>query len=193
MDGSLCVASEIRQEVLEQEESGGHETNDPSPATNKLQNSSFAATGYGLSKNWAVLNQERVFRFVRFCTVGSTVALIDFAMLFVFSRLLPPLIAVTIAYFIGVTCHFLLNKFWVFRCQRSDYLRQVLQYAIVVGSSWLITLGVVHLCLSNFTSNILIAKLCAIPCATLSGFLLMQLFVFRRSHRHDGAEVEVRG
>jgi putative flippase GtrA len=130
-----------------------------------------------------VITSERIFKFVRFCTVGSTVALIDFSMLFIFSRFLPPLVAVTIAYFIGVTCHFLLNKFWVFRCRRSDYLRQVLQYSTVVGSSWLITLGVVHLCLSTFTSNVLIAKLCAIPCATLSGFLLMQMIVFKRSHR----------
>jgi len=73
----------------------------------------------------------------------------------------------------------------VFRCQRSDYLRQVLQYSIVVGSSWLITLGVVHVCLSTFTSNVLIAKLCAIPCATFSGFLLMQMIVFRRSHHQS--------
>jgi putative flippase GtrA len=140
-----------------------------------------------------VLNQERIFRFVRFCAVGSTVALVDFSMVFLFSRFLPPLIAVTIAYFIGVTCHFLLNKFWVFRCQRSDYVRQLLQYSVVVGSSWLITLGVVHLCLSTFTSSVLIAKLCAIPCATLSGFLLMQLFVFGMHHRPGRAEVEIRG
>jgi putative flippase GtrA len=132
-----------------------------------------------------VLNQERLLRFIRFCTVGGSVALIDFSMLFAFSHFLPPLIAVTIAYFIGVTCHFLLNKFWVFRCQRSDYVRQLLQYSTVVGSSWLITLGVVHFCLSTFTSNILIAKLCAIPCATLSGFLLMQMIVFRRLHHQS--------
>jgi putative flippase GtrA len=118
------------------------------------------------------------------------VALIDFSMVFVFSRFFPPLVAVTIAYFIGVTCHFLLNKFWVFRCQRSDYVRQVLQYSVVVGSSWLITLGVVHVCLSTFTSNILIAKLCAIPCATLTGFLLMQMFVFKRTHHPAAEELE---
>jgi putative flippase GtrA len=123
--------------------------------------------------------------------VGSTVALIDFSMVFLFSRFLSPLVAVTIAYFIGVTCHFLLNKFWVFRCQRSDYVRQLLQYFLVVGSSWLITLGVVHFSLSTFTANILIAKLCAIPCATLSGFLLMQLFVFRRLHRHNAENAAI--
>jgi putative flippase GtrA len=140
-----------------------------------------------------VITSERIFKLVRFCTVGGTVALIDFSMVFIFSRFLRPLVAVTIAYFIGVTCHFLLNKFWVFRCQRSDYIRQLLQYAVVVGTSWLITLGVVHVCLSTFTSNVLIAKLCAIPCATLSGFLLMQMLVFRRSRHSDAKELEARG
>jgi putative flippase GtrA len=129
-----------------------------------------------------VLTRQRVFKFIRFCTVGVTVAAVDFSMVFVLSRFLPALVAVTLAYFIGVACHFLLNKFWVFRCQRSDYLRQLLQYAVVVASSWIITLAVVQICLSTFTSNVLIAKLFAIPCATLSGFLLMQMFVFRRSH-----------
>jgi putative flippase GtrA len=145
------------------------------------------------SRNSPVISSEKIFRFIRFCTVGTTVALVDFSMVFVLSRFLPPLIAVTLAYFMGVTCHFLLNKFWVFRCQRSDYLRQLLQYAVVVGSSWLITIGVVQLCLTTFTSNILIAKLCAIPCATLTGFLLMQMFVFKMSHRSPATRLEVEG
>jgi putative flippase GtrA len=136
-----------------------------------------------------VLTRQRAFKFIRFCTVGATVAIVDFSMVFVLSRFLPPLVAVTLAYFIGVACHFLLNKFWVFRCQRSDYLRQLLQYAVVVASSWIITLAVVQICLSTFTSNVLIAKLFAIPCATLSGFLLMQMFVFKRSH-HSTRELE---
>jgi putative flippase GtrA len=94
---------------------------------------------------------------------------------------------VTVAYFIGVTCHFLLNKFWVFRCRRNDYLKQLLQYGAVILNSWIITLIVVHVCLSTFTSNVLVAKLVAIPCATVCNFLLMQFVVFR-THRPDPEE-----
>jgi putative flippase GtrA len=126
-----------------------------------------------------LLNREKVFRFVRFATVGVTVAAIDFGSVAIFSRFLAPLIAVTVAYFIGVACHFLLNKFWVFRCRRSDYLKQLLQYGAVILNSWIITIIVVHVCLSTFTSNVLVAKLVAIPCATMCNFLLMQLVVFR--------------
>lgn len=129
-----------------------------------------------------LLNRERAFRFVRFATVGASVAVIDFTSVAILSRLLPPLVAVSIAYFIGVTCHFLLNKFWVFRCRRKDYGKQLIQYAGVILNNWVITIVVVQVCLSTFTSNVLIAKLCAIPCATLCNFLLMQLVVFR-SHQ----------
>ena len=126
-----------------------------------------------------LLNRERVFRFVRFATVGASVAVIDFSCVAVFSRFLAPLVAVSIAYFIGVTCHFLLNKFWVFRCRRKDYGKQLIQYAGVILNNWVITIVVVQICLSTFTSNVLIAKLCAIPCATMCNFLLMQMVVFR--------------
>jgi putative flippase GtrA len=129
--------------------------------------------------NITVLNRERVFRFVRFATVGTSVAMIDFGSVAVLSRLLAPLVAVSIAYFIGVTCHFLLNKFWVFRCRRRDYAKQLLQYGAVTLNAWIITVVAVQVCLSTFTSNVLIAKLCAIPCATICNFLLMQMVVFR--------------
>jgi putative flippase GtrA len=134
-----------------------------------------------------LLNRERVFRFARFATVGASVAAIDFGSVAIFSRFLAPLIAVTVAYFIGVTCHFLLNKFWVFRCRRSDYLKQLLQYGAVILNSWIITIIVVQVCLSTFTSNVLVAKLFAIPAATMCNFLLMQFVVFR-AHRSEPEE-----
>jgi putative flippase GtrA len=126
-----------------------------------------------------LLNQERVLRFMRFVTVGASVAVIDCTGVALFSRFFPPLVAVTIAYFIAVCCHYLANKFWVFRCRRSDYLKQLFSYGIVIVNNWLITVIVVSVCLSTFTSNVVIAKICAIPCATMCNFLLMQLVVFR--------------
>jgi putative flippase GtrA len=119
---------------------------------------------------------------MRFATVGAAVAVIDFSGVAIFSRFLPPLVAVTIGYFIAVICHFLLNKYWVFRCRRKDHTKQLFLYGSVILNSWLITIVVVHLCLSTFTSNVLIAKLFAIPCATMCNFLLMQFVVFR-AHR----------
>jgi putative flippase GtrA len=129
-----------------------------------------------------VITQERFFRFLRFCTVGVTVAAIDFSLVWLLSGRLPPLVAVSIAYFTAVCCHFLLNKMWVFQCRRNDYIRQLIQYFAVVIASWSTTILIVHLCLSSFTTNVLIAKLYALPPATLVAFVLMQFFVFRKSH-----------
>jgi putative flippase GtrA len=128
-----------------------------------------------------VISQEKVFRVFRFLTVGGTVAVIDFSLVWLLHLFMSPLVAVSIAYVTGVTCHFLLNKFWVFRCQRSDYGKQLAQYGANVFCCWLITIGMVHLCLTTFTTNILVAKLCAIPPATLLGFVSLQLMVFRHT------------
>ena len=138
-----------------------------------------------------ILNRDRTFRFLRFATVGGSVAVIDFSAVAFFTRFWPPLISVTIAYFIAACCHFLLNKFWVFRCRRSDYAKQLVQYCCVILINWLITIAVVHFCLSSFTSNVLIAKLCAIPCATMCNFLLMQLVVFRTHRAEEQNEPDV--
>jgi putative flippase GtrA len=120
---------------------------------------------------------------IRFLTVGGTVAVIDFSLVWLLHFFLRPLVAVSIAYLTGVTCHFLLNKFWVFRCRRSDYGKQLVQYGFNVFCCWLVTIAIVRLCLNTFTNNILVAKLCAIPPATLLGFLGLQLMVFR--HKAD--------
>jgi putative flippase GtrA len=126
-----------------------------------------------------LLYWQRWARFFRFLGVGATVAAIDFSLVWLLRGFLPPLFAVSVAYFAGVACHFLLNKFWVFRCKRSDYARQLGQYGITVIVSWLITVAVVQLCLATFTRQLLIAKLCAIPAASITAFACMQLLVFR--------------
>src|ERR1700693_2191305 len=110
------------------------------------------------------------------------VAAIDFGLVWFLNGRLPPLVAVSIAYFTAVCCHFLLNKMWVFQCRRDDYIKQLIQYFAVVIASWSTTIVIVHFCLSNFTTNVLIAKLYALPPATLVAFILMQFFVFRKSH-----------
>jgi putative flippase GtrA len=125
-----------------------------------------------------VINQHRISRFLRFCAVGISVAAVDFGLVWILSPRLRPLIAVSIAYLTAVCCHFLLNKMWVFRCSRTDYAKQLAQYALAVTGCWLTTVGVVQLSLSTITSNILLAKLIAVPPATIVGFVLLQLFVF---------------
>jgi putative flippase GtrA len=128
-----------------------------------------------------VISQDRALRVIRFLTVGGTVAAVDFSLVWLLHFFLQPLVAVSIAYLMAVACHFLLNKFWVFRCRRSDHGKQLAQYGVNVFCCWLVMVVVVRLCLATFTTNILVAKLFAIPPATLFNFLYLQLVVFRHA------------
>lgn len=125
-----------------------------------------------------MLKQQRLVHLVRYCTVGITAAVIDFSLVWILSRWLSPLFAVSVAYITAVSCHFLLSKIWVYRCNRRDHFRQIGQYALCIIGCWLSTLGVVKLCLSTITTNILVAKLIAVPPATLVGFVVLRFFVF---------------
>jgi putative flippase GtrA len=117
--------------------------------------------------------------FIRFCVVGTLVAGVDFGALWIFQRFLPQLIAVSLAYFVAVATHYALNKWWVFRAQPNVRAMEVARYVLTVLVCWLCTVGVVWLALRFATNNVFVAKLLAIPPATLLCFVLMRRFVFR--------------
>ena len=127
-----------------------------------------------------MISRKRIFRFLRFCAAGATVAIVDFGLAWTLSHVLTPIFAVSLGYFAAVTCHFLLNKLWVFNCQRRDYHRQLTWYGLTVIASWLITVTVDIAVLPLVSSNIIFAKLIALPPASIVAFVLMQVFVFRR-------------
>ena len=133
-----------------------------------------------------MLNQDRVTRFARFCTVGGFITCLDLLLVALLSQWLPPFAAVSLSYLIVISCHFSLNKFWVFRCSREDYLRQIIQYLLSAFLTWLTTICVVKLTLGWITSSVVVAKILALPPATLVGFLVMRLFVFHAPSNIQG-------
>ena len=117
--------------------------------------------------------------FFRFGVVGVLVFGIDFAALWLFKHFVPRLVAVSLAYFLAVATHFSLNKWWVFRAQASVRGMELARYVLTVVVCWLCTISVVWLALQFVTNNVFVAKLIAIPLASLLSFLLMRGFVFR--------------
>ena len=117
--------------------------------------------------------------FGKFCLVGGLVFGVDFAALWLFQKFLPRLAAVSLAYFLAVAVHFALNKWWVFRAEANVRAPEVVRYVFTVLVCWVCTVSVVWLALRLATSNIFVAKLIAIPPATLLSFVLMRKFVFR--------------
>jgi putative flippase GtrA len=116
---------------------------------------------------------------VKFCVVGALVAALDFGALWLFKQFMPRLLAVSLAYFIGVSTHFCLNKWWVFGARANLHAAELARYILTVLACWLCTMAIVSLALRFITENIFIAKATAIPPTTILGFLLMRFFVFR--------------
>jgi putative flippase GtrA len=128
-----------------------------------------------------MFDQQRIVQFARFCAVGGGVAAVDLAIVWVTSFFLPALLAVSVGYVTGVTCHFLLNKFWVFKCTSRRYARQLALYLLQVALCWLMTLCIVSMVLSFAHCTVVLARLVAIPPTTLFTFVFMRFIVFRGS------------
>lgn len=117
---------------------------------------------------------------LRFCLTGGFVSGVDLAMLWLWSRFTPPLVAASAAYVIAVTVHFCLNKWWVFE-QRADPVgAQLLKYLVAVALCWLCMAAIFSLALQFVTPGIFTAKLIALPPTTALAFVLMRFVVFRQ-------------
>ena len=128
-----------------------------------------------------MFNQERILQFIRYCAVGGSVAVIDLAIVWITSHMLPALMAVSLGYTTGVICHFLLNKFWVFRCASKHYRRQAALYLLQVALCWLMTMLIVSLVLSSTAASVVVARLISIPPMTLFTFCFLRFVVFAKA------------
>ena len=133
-----------------------------------------------------MFNQERISPLIRFCAVGGSVAVIDLTVVWITSHLLPSLVAVTLGYVTGVTCHFLLNKFWVFKCNSQQYGRQLGLYLVHLVLYWLMTMLLVSLVLSLTEANVIIARVISIPPMSLFTFCFLRFVIFNQAKSELG-------
>jgi putative flippase GtrA len=124
---------------------------------------------------------KRLLQFIRFCVVGGIVAAIDLTTVWITSHFLPALVAVSLGYSTGATCHFLLNKFWVFRCDSRQYRRQLVLYLLHLTIYWLMTMLIVSLVLSTTAASVVVARVISIPPMMLFTFCSLRFVVFRKA------------
>ena len=127
-----------------------------------------------------MFSRERVLQLIRFFGVGGSVAVIDLSVVWTTSHFVPALVAVSLGYIIGVSCHFLLNKFWVFRCNSRQYRRQVALYLLHMALYWLITMLIVSLVLSLTPASVVVARMVSIPPMTLFTFCFLRFVIFKK-------------
>lgn len=126
---------------------------------------------------------ERFAQLLRFGCAGVIVLGIDFSLLFLFGKFLPPLATVSIAYSLAVCAHFCLNKWWVFRASTGQPAKEVVTYGLTAFLCWCSTVLCVKAALAWLTNHLLLAKLAAIPPTMALGFSLMRFLVFQRSRQ----------
>jgi putative flippase GtrA len=120
-------------------------------------------------------------RLGRFLAVGGAAAGVDFAALSALHLVLAPTAAFSIAYATGVVTHFLLNKYWTFRCPRTDLLRQIAEYLLVVAINYSLQLVVFRAVLTTWPgAGVFVAKAAALPPGMVLGFFLFKKHVFKR-------------
>jgi putative flippase GtrA len=84
------------------------------------------------------------FQLARYLTIGGIVFCIDVGSFAGFLRVgIPLLVTTTISYLLGITSHFLLNKYVNFRAHDRPAHSQAVTYGIVAFVCWLTTLGIV--------------------------------------------------
>lgn len=128
--------------------------------------------------------RESYLRLGRFLMVGGMAAAVDITALGLLRFVLTPTAAFSAAFAAGVVTHFLLNKYWTFRCSRTDLMRQVAEYLVVVAMNYVIQLLVFRAVLLAWPgAGVLVAKAAAMPPGTVLGFFLFKKHVFKR-HPH---------
>jgi len=116
---------------------------------------------------------------IRFGVVGTVIYGFNFALLWLFKRIVPELVAVAIAYILAVAAHFTLNKLWVFGSRTTVRGGEVTRYVLMVVICALCTSAMVWVAFRFITKNVFVANALALVPATLLSFLLMRRFVFR--------------
>ena len=131
-------------------------------------------------------------QFVVFLGVGSTAALLNWLSRILISAWLSYSLAVIIAYALGMTCAFILNRIYVFPKSNRPVNKQMRDFAltnfafmpVVWASSLLLVELIPHIILTPYTEEIAHAIAIAIP--MFATFLIYKFIAFRVDHPEAG-------
>jgi putative flippase GtrA len=124
--------------------------------------------------------QDLIHKLARFAVVGALVAGVHSLLIWYFHNVVQwgPRTSYWAGYFPAVATHFCLTKWWTFRCQRRDLLRQLGHYAMAAAVAAAMQFAVYHVALVLITANANLAYLIAAAVGMGLSFLLMQWKVF---------------
>jgi putative flippase GtrA len=126
--------------------------------------------------------------FLVFSFVGAATAGIYFSSLAIMLEIfeIDYRIAVTISYFLGVTFHFLANKFVTFKNNElSGAITQIFRYATVAALNYVVTMLIVLLTVEKLHQPPYVGVLIAVGATVIMAYLLFKYWIFVRAENRE--------
>lgn len=120
---------------------------------------------------------------ITFLIIGGFVAIIDPFILFTLNKVFDFSLnsSVSVAYFIGLLFHFILNNRFSFKNSELNIKTKIIRYLIVVLINYLLNLLIINTCIKVFHFHLLAAKYTAVLICMAISYLGMNKFVFKNN------------
>src|SRR3989338_6469946 len=116
-----------------------------------------------------------------FLVVGALTSLIKFSSFSLFWRImgLSYTISASIAYFLSVAFHFIINRRITFKSYDAEPISQVTKYIALVALNYVVTIGIIRFMTETLHASPYFGLLLAITFMTIISYLLSKYWVFK--------------
>lgn len=122
-----------------------------------------------------------IIQFAKFGVVGTVTAAIYFLGMWVADFIFGfnYIAAVSVAYFVSTTFHFLANRHFTFRAAKEPHGYQIIRYLVMWVLNYLITIVVVSVCVERFLLSPYIGVCISVVFTVFIGYVLARYWVFK--------------
>lgn len=128
-----------------------------------------------------MINELLLWKFLKFCIVGSSGMIIDFGTTWLLKEKVKinKYIANSTGFILAVTSNYLLNRCWTFHSENAQIATEYLSFILISIAGLGINNLVLYLLTDRMKLNFYLSKLFAIGVVTLWNFYMNYLFTFR--------------
>ncbi|HPW66675.1 MAG TPA: GtrA family protein [Salinivirgaceae bacterium] len=126
------------------------------------------------------LDQNLIYKFIKFGIVGFSGVLVDFGITFLCKEWLkiPKYVSNAIGFTVAASTNYYLNRVWTFYSQNPNMLREYSDFFVISLIGLAINTLILYLCVKKLKLNFYLAKLIAIGVTTIWNFSANYLYTF---------------
>jgi putative flippase GtrA len=127
-----------------------------------------------------MIDQLLLWKFLKFCIVGSSGMIIDFGTTWLLKEKVKinKYIANSTGFILAATSNYLLNRFWTFHPQNHQFVTAYISFILISVAGLVINNFVVFLLTEKVKLNFYLSKLISIGIVTVWNFSMNYLFTF---------------